>query len=307
MFNFLNKEKIINKVIKLGKSAKSKIPKTLSKIPLNFSVPVGAIAASLTPLNDLSLDPSLITKITSAVKNHSINPQDAINALPGELEKYGAIAVDKFLNNGDTLGKHWSHRESQLNNPNLASDPRNAIWEDGIKNISRGSNDMKTNERISASFDNHKDAFIASIQTEDFWKRTLGNAFEASVYTALITAVDQLLQNRNLLINGDDKKRKEILLKILKTSGVMAAGALPVSVFLGVVLMLIPGATILMTPLGIYGSAGLGLRLIHSLIQNPSKQESDLIETINDYLKTKRYIVKKDYAGLGIIELTPVK
>ena len=65
MFNLLNKEKLINKAIELSKSAKSKIPKILSKIPLNFSVPAGAIAASLTPLNDLSLDPSLITKITN--------------------------------------------------------------------------------------------------------------------------------------------------------------------------------------------------------------------------------------------------
>ena len=47
MFNFLNKEKIINKVLKLGKNAKSKIPKTLSKIPLDSSVPVGEITASL--------------------------------------------------------------------------------------------------------------------------------------------------------------------------------------------------------------------------------------------------------------------
>ena len=96
MFNFLNKEKIINKVLKLGKNAKSKIPKTLSKIPLDSSVPVGEIAASLTPLNDLSLDPSWITKITSAVKNHSINTQDAINALPGELEKNEAKKKKKI-------------------------------------------------------------------------------------------------------------------------------------------------------------------------------------------------------------------
>ena len=87
MFNFLNKETIINKVLKLGKSARSKNTKKLQNILLDSFVPVGAIAASLPPLNDLSLDPSQITKKTSAVKNHSINSQDAINALPGELEK----------------------------------------------------------------------------------------------------------------------------------------------------------------------------------------------------------------------------
>ena len=53
-------------------------------------------------------------------------------------------------------------------------------------------------------------------------------------------------------------ERKERLLQILQTSGLMAAGALPVSVFLAVALMLLPGLAVVMGPLGMIGTAGGG-------------------------------------------------
>ena len=62
---------------------------------------------------------------------------------------------------------------------------------------------------------------------------------EASAYSAAITSVDQLLVHRDALINGNAMERKERLLQILQTSGLMAVGALPVSVFLAVALMLV--------------------------------------------------------------------
>ena len=64
---------------------------------------------------------------------------------------------------------------------------------------------------------------------------------EASVYSAAIAAVDQLLVHRDELINGSTAARQALLVKILQTSGLMAAGALPVSAFLAVALMLVPG------------------------------------------------------------------
>lgn len=80
--------------------------------------------------------------------------------------------------------------------------------------------------------------------------------------------------HRDQLLNGTVEERKErLLLQILQTSGLMAAGALPVSGFLAVALMLVPGLTVVMGPLGVIGSAGLGLRLITSAVRHPSQEE----------------------------------
>ncbi len=151
---------------------------------------------------------------------------------------------------------------------------------------------MTTIERINSSFDNHKDGLIATIQTEDFWRRSLGNAFEASVYAAAITAIDLLLKNRNEIINGSLIQKKRIINEILKKSGLIAAGAFPVSIFLGLVVMIIPGANLILMPLGIYGAAGLGLKLIDSAINNPSDQELKIIELLKSYLSKKQYLLK---------------
>ena len=210
---------------------------------------------------------------------------------------HGTAAVDAFLRGGDALGKHWSHIESQANSPHLASNPGNAIWEDGTTNIARGATDMTWLERIRASADNHLDGLIAAAQTPEFWQRTLGNAVEASVYSASITAVDQLLVHRDELINGSMTARKERLVQILQTSGLMAAGALPVSVFLAIALMLVPGLAVVMGPLGVIGSAGLGLRLITSAVRNPSRQEREAAFQLQGFLRAKLYEFQRDSAG----------
>jgi hypothetical protein len=237
----------------------------------------GAFAAWLTPLFDFALDPAAVTKIQSAVKNHGITADDAIAALPGELEKYGAAATDAFLKGGDKVGKDWSHIKSQFNRPDLASDPANAIWEDGTVNRARGKADMTYTERVQASFDNHWDGLMAAAQTPEFWQRTLGNAMESAVYAACIAAVDQILIHRDELINGSTERRKILVKQILETSGVTALGALPTSVVLALVVAVVPGVEAVLIPLGVVGMAGLGLRLFISFAKHPSKQELEAI------------------------------
>ena len=41
-------------------------------------------------------------------------------------------------------------------------------------------------ERVRACADNHLDGLIAAAQTTEFWQRTMGNAVEASVYSAAV-------------------------------------------------------------------------------------------------------------------------
>ena len=247
----------------------------------------GAIAASLSKFNDLALDPHLVTRITSAHHHHGVAVADLINKLPGELERYGADAVNNFLNkgHGDASGKHWSHIQSQKHHPELADRASNAIWEDGSTNMSRGAQDMTWQERAHASFDNHVDGLFAAAQTPEFWQRTLGNALEASVYAAAISAVDQLLIHRDELVNGSHEQRKATLLSIVKTSGLSAAGALPVSIFMAIALMLIPSLTVVMGPLGMIGAAGLGIRLITSVVNNPTQQEKNAIRQLQGWLE----------------------
>ena len=50
-----------------------------------------------------------------------------------------------------------------------------------------------------------------------------------------------LLLHRDELLNASTDRKKEVVIEILKKSGLIAAGALPVSVFLAVALLVIPG------------------------------------------------------------------
>ena len=235
----------------------------------------GAIAASLSKFNDVAFDPGLVTRIKSAHQNHGIPMSDLINKLPGELEKYGTDAVNGFLQK-----KHWSHIKSQKHHPELANNAANAIWEDGAANIGRGAQNMTWQERCHASIDNHFDGLLAATRSSRFLERTLGNAFEAGIYAAIITAVDQLLIHRNTLVNGSNEEREVILIKILDTSKLYAAGAIPISIFIALALMLIPSLEVVMVPLGIIGVANLGIRLIASAINNPTQQEKEAIRKI---------------------------
>ena len=280
-----------------GAAAAAKVRKGLDHTTKVLAVAAGTVAASLSELNNFGVDPQLISRITSAASNHGVAAADLLAKLPGELEHYGTAAVDGFLKGGDALGKHWSHIESRFNSPHLAADAANGIWEDGSVNISRGSSDMSWLERLRASTDNHLDGLIAAAQTPEFWQRTLGNAVEASAYSAAITAVDQLLVHRDLLLNGTADERKERLLQILQTSGLMAAGALPVSVFLAVALMLVPGLAVVMGPLGVIGSAGLGLRLITSAVRHPSQQERQAVQQLQGLLQELIYAQQRDSDG----------
>ena len=287
----------------MAKSALGKVQPLSDKATAITSIGIGVVGASLSRLNDIPFDASQVTRIKSAMANHGITAADAVKALPDELTKLGTDAVDQFLKSGDSQGKQWSHIESQKSNPKLASDPSNAIWEDGTTNISRNSRNMSVTERVTASFDNHFDAFLTTVRTQEFWQRTLGNAFEASVYAAAITALDMFLIQRDELINGTNQRKQEIVMDILKQSGLMAAGALPVSVFLAVLLLMLPGLSVVMAPLGLLGGVGLSLRLVTSLVNNPSQQEQDLLASIQGYMKGLIYDLKRDEDGSLTIDV----
>ena len=272
-----------------------------------FTVGVGTISASLSQIADIPFDADQISRITTAVTKYQIKLEHAEKALPSELTKYGTNVVDQFLKGGDPFGKHWSHIQSRANRPDLVSDPNNAIWEDGSTNMSRGRRDMTIQERVGASFDNHMDAFLITVRTQEFWQRTLGNAFEASVYAATITALDMLLSHRDDLLNASTERKKEIMVEILKNSGLMVAGALPVSVFLAVALMLVPGLSVVMAPLGVVGSVGLSIRLITSLVKNPSQQEKDLLTAVQGHLKGLIYDIQRSTTGSVTITAQSLK
>ncbi len=258
---------------------------------------VGTVTASLSALHNQAVDPQRITRLTSAVANHGLSAADVLAKLPGELEHLGTSAVEAFLQGGDALGKHWSHIESRLHAPHRIAEPANGIWEDGTRNLRRGSRDMTSLERLRASADNHLDGLLAAAQTPEFWQRTLGNAFEASVYAAAIGAVDQLLVHREVLLNGSSEERRERLLEILRESGLIAAGAVPVSVVLALALMLVPGLTTVMGPLGVIGAAGLGLRLIRSAVLHPSQQERRAVLQLRGLLQEWMYALQRDSEG----------
>jgi hypothetical protein len=157
--------------------------------------------------------------------------------------------------------------------------------------------DLVCLERFRSCADNHLHALIAAAQTPEFWQRTLGHALEASVYAAAITAVDQLLVHRDALLNGTVETRQQRLLQILQTSGLMAAGALPVSIFLAVALMLVPGLAAVMGPLGVIGSAGLGVRLLTSAVRHPSQQERRAVQQLQGLLQELIYALQRDSDG----------
>ena len=291
----------------IAKSAVGAVKPFADKTTSAVTLGLGAIGASLSQFADIPFNAEQVTRIKSAMTNYGIESADAVKALPDELTKYGTEIVDQFLKGGDKNGKQWSHVESQANNSLRASDPINAIWEDGSKNMARGRRDMNLQERIGTSFDNHMDAFLTAVRTQEFWQRTLGNAFEASVYAAAITALDMLLVHRDELLNASTERKKRILLDILKNSGLMAAGALPVSVFLAVALLIIPGLSIAMAPLGVVGSVGLSIRLIMSLVNNPSQQEKDLLSAVQGHLQGLIYDIQRSVNGVVTINVKPIQ
>jgi|MDSW01.2.fsa_nt_gb hypothetical protein len=259
-----------------------------------LTIAAGAVGASLSTFNNISVDPLLISRINAAAINHGIAAADLLNRLPGELEHMGTAAVDAFLQGGDALGKHWSQITGN--------------WEDGTTNLRRSGADLSWQDRLRVSADNHLDGMIAAARTPQFWQRTLGNAVEASAYAAAIAAVDQLLIHRDALINGNQAQRKERLLEILQTSGLMAAGAFPVSIVLALALMMVPGLVVVMGPLGMLGTAGLGLRLMASAVRHPSRQEREALDALKRQLRATLYELQRDSDGnLTItVQATPV-
>ena len=259
-----------------------------------LTIAAGAVGASLSTFNNISVDPLLISRINAAAINHGIAAADLLNRLPGELEHMGTAAVDAFLQGGDALGKHWSQITGN--------------WEDGTTNLRRSGADLSWQDRLRVSADNHLDGMIAAARTPQFWQRTLGNAVEASAYAAAIAAVDQLLIHRDALINGHQAQRRERLLEILQTSGLMAAGAFPVSIVLGLALMMVPGLVVVMGPLGMLGTAGLGLRLMASAVRHPSRQEREALDALKRQLRATLYELQRDSDGnLTItVQATPV-
>jgi hypothetical protein len=99
------------------------------------------------------------------------------------------------------------------------------------------------------------------------------------------------------LLNGTVETRQQRLLQILQTSGLMAAGALPVSMFLAVALMLVPGLAAVMGPLGVIGSAGLGVRLLTSAVRHPSQQERRAVQQLQGLLQELIYALQRDSDG----------
>ena len=259
-----------------------------------LTIAAGAVGASLSTFNNISVDPLLISRINAAAINHGIAAADLLNRLPGELEHMGTAAVDAFLQGGDALGKHWSQITGN--------------WEDGTTNLRRSGADLSWQDRLRVSADNHLDGMIAAARTPQFWQRTLGNAVEASAYAAAIAAVDQLLIHRDALINGHQAQRRERLLEILQTSGLMAAGAFPVSIVLALALMMVPGLVVVMGPLGMLGTAGLGLRLMASAVRHPSRQEREALDALKRQLRATLYELQRDSDGnLTItVQATPV-
>ena len=259
-----------------------------------LTIAAGAVGASLSTFNNISVDPLLISRINAAASNHGIAAADLLSRLPGELEHMGTAAVDAFLQGGDALGKHWSQITGN--------------WEDGTTNLRRSGADLSWQDRLRVSADNHLDGMIAAARTPQFWQRTLGNAVEASAYAAAIAAVDQLLIHRDALINGHQAQRKERLLEILQTSGLMAAGAFPVSIVLALALMMVPGLVVVMGPLGMLGTAGLGLRLMASAVRHPSRQEREALDALKRQLRATLYELQRDSDGnLTItVQATPV-
>ena len=158
----------------LSKSTINTVKPLADKATAAVTVGVGAIGATLSQFADIPFDAEQVSRITSAMKNYGLETAEAVKALPDELTKYGTEVVDQWVKGGDRNGKHWSHIESQANNPGGASDPNNGVWEDGSKNMARGSRDMTLLERAGASLDNHwilpDDGQDSRVLAKDPWK-----------------------------------------------------------------------------------------------------------------------------------------
>ena len=58
-----------------------------------------------------------------------------------------------------------------------------------------------------------------------------------------------------------------------------------------------------MGPLGLLGSVGLSLRLVTSLVNNPTKQEKDLLASVQGYMQGLIYDLKRDEDGTLTIDV----
>ena len=61
--------------------------------------------------------------------------------------------------------------------------------------------------------------------------------------------------------------------------------------------MLVPGLAVVMGPLGVIGSAGLGLRLITSAVRHPSQQERQAVQQLQGLLQELAYAQQRDSDG----------
>ncbi len=103
---------------------------------------LGRAIEKLTPFD--GLPPDLQQKFMQAglggVRGYRTYAQAAEfyrTSVPWGVRAQGPQAILDFLN-----GKHASHVQSFANNPHLAKNPKNIIWEPAGKNLRRGANDM---------------------------------------------------------------------------------------------------------------------------------------------------------------------
>ena len=251
----------------------------------NIAAAAGTFTAAMNRSSNCVLDPRMVTRFTSAASNYGVSFKDMIEKLPGELKYHGTDAVNNFLKNGDPRGKEWSHIKSQYNSPDLASDARNAIWEDGTVNNYRNSADMNWGERAYASIDNHWDGFVASVESSEFWDQAVDKSSKAGVYTMAYMLLEKLLTHRDKLINGTSEE-KEILYKTIAIEcGLAGVSAFQMAIVFQILLCLIPGLASILAPLAIISMPLLGYKLGKVIAENPSRQEKDLIESLNYQLE----------------------
>lgn len=83
-------------------------------------------------------------------------------SIPRVIRDMGEDAVWKFLDcqggkECTTDGKHWSHIVSNKNDKSKVKNPANGVWENGIKNKSRGEKNMTPKELIQIRLHQTKD------------------------------------------------------------------------------------------------------------------------------------------------------
>lgn len=86
-----------------------------------LAVAAAAVAASLSELNNVAVDPQVISRLAAAAAHHGVAAADLLAQLPGELEHVGQKAIEAFLNGGDALGKHWTAIQTPLPAPKRAA------------------------------------------------------------------------------------------------------------------------------------------------------------------------------------------